>query len=505
MGVEAPERGAGGSMSRIAMAHSLRWGAVALLMIALGALALRPEPPPNVLLVTIDTLRADRLGAYGYPRAATPNLDRLAAEGAVFENAFCDVTWTAPSLASTLTGTYAVSHGLKSTYQQLDVGNLTLAERLRRAGFTTGYATGAVVGSFPASSIFGLGQGFESYDEQFNTPIIRGGAAAGLRVPLEFHPDIDEQRIFQAIKAENRAYRPDEEVTDAALTWLHAHRTERFFLWVHYFGPHETSDRSRPFFEEVNRMIAAYDGDVTRSDRAVGRLLDELRSMALLDRTFVVVHADHGQSLNEHQYFGHGKFLYDEVLRVPLIMRYPAQIAAGARVRSMARNVDIVPTVLAAAGAPADGGLPGRSLLPAIISDDDFAEGETYCETYLSATEAFATRVGIDGQRTALGFRRMGLRSPRWMFIRNEPWPFIDQRDPQPIADAVRRRLTSEELYDMAADPRQSANLVADHPETATTLRTRLAAYQSLEHESGGFRPVDERDIEKLRSLGYVE
>lgn len=482
------------------MKRGLAFGAAAALVAVLATVVLWPRRA-NVLLITIDTLRADRLQCYGYAKGQTPNIDRLASEGALFKNAFCDVTWTVPSLASTMTGTYATVHGLKSTYQRLEDRNRTLAEVLKEHG----YATAAVVGSFPASSSFGFGQGFDFYDEEFNTPIVRGGDAEGARVPMEFHEDIEEQRDFQYRKAQGDAYRPDSEVTDHALAWLRSHHGKPFFLWAHYFGPHEKSDQAFSFFEQVNRSNAAYDGDVTASDVAVGRLIDGLRSMGLLDRTIVVLHADHGQSLNEHHYFGHGRYLYDEVLRIPLVVRYPKEVPPGTRLDAMARNIDVLPTVLAALGMHDREDFQGRNLLPLMQPGGHSHDAETYCETYLSATEGFADQVPLNGSFKPVGFRRLGVRTPEWMFIKNEPWPLLDVSQPPPLDESLRTKLTSEELYDLRADPREAANVITREPEVANQMRSRLLSYLALERQPARRVELDERSRERLRSLGYMQ
>jgi len=459
------------------------------------------ESRPNVLLITIDTLRADRLGCYGYAPASTPYLDRLAREGALFENAFCDVTWTTPSLASTMTGTYAVTHGVKSTYQRLPESAVTLAELFRDSG----YGTAAVVGSFPASSIFGLAQGFRDFNEDFNSPVVRGGKFEGVRVPLEFHERVEEQRLFLAKKAEGDAYRPDADVTRAALQWIERHHGQPFFLWVHYFGPHEKRDQGDDYFVAVNKGLAAYDHDVTEADRAVGQLMERLRSMGLLDRTVVVVHADHGQSLNEHHYFGHGRFLYDEVLRVPLIVRYPPRVPPGRRVRAFTRNIDIFPTILDLAGLPRFPGAEGRSLVRLLSGDSGpDPDAETYCETYLPATDLFADKVEENGSARKVGFRRLGIRTPQWLYVLNDPWPLLDLENQPPVNETDRQRFTTEELYDMGSDPHQLRNVASENPEVVRRMRSRVQSFQTrgqpVEH-----RELDPASRERLRSLGYLE
>lgn len=461
---------------------------------------LRPARP-NVLLITIDTMRSDRLGCYDYAKAKTPNLDRLAAEGVVFSNAFCDVTWTGPSLASTMTGTYATTHGMRSSYQKLGDDSITLAETLRGAG----YQTAAVIGSFPASSIFGFGQGFDTFDENLDTPILQGGKFADEKVPLEFHDDIEAQNEFQIRRAQSEGYRSDQDVTTAALAWLGKNEREPFFLWVHYFGPHEKMDVRLNVYTEIRRSMDVYDQDVTAVDAAIGRLLDDLRKRNVLDKTVVVLHADHGQSLAEHDYFGHGRYLYDEVLRIPMIVRYPPSVPVGKRVREQARNIDILPTILDLASTDPPPGRQGRTLVPSMKGAAGVPEKqETYCETYLSATHLFSDIVQQEGREVRIGFRRRGIRTPRYLFVENTPWPFLDESNPEPISETLRQTLYHEELYDIASDPEELKNLAEEQPRVLEEFRARLQGYVTDPVE-GARRELDEASKERLRNLGYLK
>ena len=489
------------------MAARVRWRlaaaavAVTAVGVVAGVLVLR-SARPNVLLITIDTLRADRLSCYGYAGGRTPSIDRLAAEGLRFRNAFCDVTWTTPSMSSVMTGSYATRHGLRSTYQQLDPANTTLAEVLKAHG----YRTAAIIGSYPLDHVFGLDQGFDSYDDRFSAPAVVGGKAAADRLPSRFCPDIDEQRLFQYLKAQADAYRPDNEVSDAAIAWLAENRHEPFFLWVHYFGPHELSDMRLGWKEQDEHTIAVYDADVRRTDAEVGRLLAALDEHGLRGRTLTILHADHGQSLGEHLYVGHGRNLYDPTLRVPLVIRLPGVVPSGATPAALARNVDIMPTVLDLLRLPRPQPIDGDSLRP-LWQQPDPPDRELYCETYLPATEAFQDVVP-DGQGGTMkvAFRRRGIRTARWKLVLNEPWPLIDFAHPPAVPDEIVRRFTSAELYDVVANPLEmSTGVVVDRPDVVTALRERIAAHAAVAGHASGRRDLDEAGRQRLRSLGYVQ
>ncbi len=496
--------------SRIVRRSRLPLVALAVVAVALALTAAhRPVRRPNVLLITVDTLRPDRLSAYGYDRHRTPNFDRLAAEGTLFENAFCDVTWTTPSMASVMTGLYATRHRVRSSNNFLAPEATTLAEVLRGAG----YHTAAIISSFPLHSIFGLNQGFELYDETFTRPTAHNDvwkAAANDTVPDRNDPDAMAR--FLRHLAATEGYRSDAETSDRVVRWLRDERREPFFLWVHYFGPHE-KPLGGDIFEERRRQLAAYDPDVLTSDAQVGRVLDALDELGIADDTAVILHADHGQSLLQHDYFGHGKHVYDATQRIPLIVRYPRRVPAGVRIAHMARNVDIFPTVLALTHAHAAAG-DGRNLIrgvPTPRASRAARAEETYVETYLSATWLFAEIVDKENDMR-VPYRRLGWRTPRWKLIINDPMAFGEfHLEAVEIKDeASRAPYYSEELYDLAADPGETANVVAEHPDVAATLRAKIRQVRRPSASGPAavpapVRPLDQRSRDRLRSLGYLD
>ena len=292
----------------------------------------------NLLLVTIDTLRADALGSYGGP-ATTPNLDRLAAVGARFEFAHAHAVVTLPSHASILTGVYPFEHGIHDNAgYRLPEDSLTLAAMLRAEGF----ATGAFVGAFPLDSRFGLDNGFDLYDDRF-------GYAEG---PSDF----------------TIAERPAEEVVAAARAWIES-RPDRWFAWVHLFDPHAVYSPPPPF--DARYAASPYHGEVAYTDHALGPLL-ELAGASEERPTIVVVTADHGEALGEHGERTHGLFAYESTLRVPLILAQVGRSSApeeGVVSAEPARHVDVVPSILDALSLPAPPALPGRSLLDPASAD----------------------------------------------------------------------------------------------------------------------------------------
>jgi len=471
-----------------------------------------PDSRPNVLLITVDTLRADRLSCYGYEGHQTPHMDALAASGALFETAFCDVTWTTPSMASVMTGTYATVHGMKVTPQRLDPGNLTMAEILSEHGYTTA----AIIGSLPLDSIWGLDQGFAFYDDEFTTPLVLTDNAEDLRhVESEFSEDPDEMRKMVWQKSRNDGRRTDPEVTAAAFGWMETMLQEPFFLWVHYFGPHSRPDRRQSYLENAARHCREYDGYIRETDIEIGRLLARVAALGLDANTLVVFHSDHGESLGEHKVVGHGKNLLEPTLRIPLIVSFPGRVGQGIRVTGLARNVDLLPTILDFADIEQPQGLDGESLAPAIGLEGETKtrllppERSMYAETYQPTQALFARHVTLpDGSKTKVGIAHQGVRTPEWKLVRTHPVPFSG-RDAETYPEAppsVLDDFHTEMLFTLREDPAELDDVSGEQSEMALLLRAVLD--QFLESEQRGLRAekiaIDQETRDRLRALGYA-
>lgn len=317
---------------------------------ASATLSLTAARDQNVLLVTIDTLRADALGCCG-GRARTPHLDRLALEGVRYDFAHAHTVVTLPSHTSILTGLYPFQHGVRdNSGYRVAARTPTLATLLEPHGFRTA----AFIGAFPLGARFGLNRGFDVYDEQFAT---RGGSS-DFAIPE----------------------RPAEAVIAPAMAWLDA-QTSRWFLWVHLYDPHAPYRPPAPFDREY--ADNPYAGEVAYTDHALGPLLDRVRT-ASARPTLVIVTADHGEALGDHGERTHGLFAYEATLRVPLIVARlgggQPQVGGGVS-QTPARHIDLVPTVLAALGIRAPEGLPGSPLMSHGRGDDDAAAtGDSYFE-----------------------------------------------------------------------------------------------------------------------------
>jgi len=416
------------------------WMGLALLAALAGGI--RAQDKPNVLLITVDTLRADHLGAYGYSRVETPNIDRLARNGARFERAIAHVPLTLPSHASILTGTLPPTHGVRNNgFRYPDSGPPTLAEILKKAG----YRTGAFVGAFPLDSRFGLGRGFDVYDDLYGSR------------------NASRDLTFVERKADD--------VTAKALAWIESGRTERFFAWIHYFDPHAPYEPPAPYAAAYRGH--EYDGEIAYTDAVIGRLLRRLDDWGLTDRTLIVLTADHGESLGEHEEATHGIFIYDATLRVPLVFTRGGLVPAGKIVQRPVGSIDIVPTILAVLGIPPPPSVQGASLLPAMTSAAETTGAEAYVESL------------------------SGWLDRRWaplQGIRSADWKFIDA--PQP------------ELYDLKSDPGERKNVISAHADEAKRMRAALQKIlrASPSPAAAKIKPaaMSPESREKLRALGYV-
>ena len=314
----------------------------------------------NLLLVTIDTLRADRVGSYGHVRATTPHLDALARGGVLFEQAYTVSPTTLPAHASLFTGQPPSVHRVHQNGSVLADEATTLAEHLAGAG----YQNGAFVSSFVVDRRFGLAQGFEHFDDNFvrnDAQVAPGTEWNGQRIPLAF------DRIGAA-------------TVDRALAWLARRRPERpVFLWVHLFDPHQPLVPKEPFASEfargevdpVERLQDAYDAEVRYADEQLGRLIEAFEAHAAGTPPLIAVTSDHGEGLWDHGWLEHGALLYDEAVRIPMVLNRPGHLPAGLRIAPPVSLMDLGPTLLELAGLPGYHGIQGQSLVP--LMDDNTA------------------------------------------------------------------------------------------------------------------------------------
>jgi arylsulfatase A-like enzyme len=341
------------------------------------------EPRLNVVVITIDTLRADHLACYGYPKPTSPRMDEFAGDNVLFETVACQSSQTLPSHTSIFTGLNVRTHKVISHESPLADELTPLAEILKDRGYTTG----AFISSHALDSKYNLTQGFDTYWQIHK------------KIPLP-----------ERVANQDRMIDP---TTDAALEWLDEHGKSSFFLWIHWFHPHRPYNPPQRYRQEfaggydgpassepdfimkvwrerirladadVNHLIGRYDGEIAFSDVQVGRILDRLAAMDLMATTIVIVTSDHGEILYEHEYyFGHDIALYDECIMIPLIIHAPELEIGRARIDEFVQSIDILPTLLDLLRVDHPTGLEGKSLLPliagAVASTVDFCFLETF-------------------------------------------------------------------------------------------------------------------------------
>lgn len=424
---------------------------------------------PNVLLITVDTLRADHLGAYGYALPTSPELDRIAREGVVFTDAVTPVPTTAPALASLLTSRHANGHGVRENFAELPEEMATIAEAFSAAGYATAgfYGNGAIRNGF--------GQGFETFEPFADHWFFKDTAGA-----------------------------------DKAIAWL-ATVEEPWLLWIHFMDPHGPYNSSPParskalVYPNTPRLervlphaetnygfgvvpkyqrlpkhtkvvdyVRRYDGEIIGTDVEIGRLRDALERHGVLDETLLVVTADHGESLGEERYFfQHGTLLNDSSVRIPLILRHPG-LAAGTRNETPASLVDLFPTIAALAGVDVPAGLVGRDLSDALSAP---------------APSDDRVRVGY----TVTPSQKTSVRRGRWE-LRGHP-------EPKKAPDAFVR----VELYDHRTSPPTlvPADEQTDVREALLPL-LRAASIEMREQPSAPREPTDDEKA-RLRALGYID
>jgi arylsulfatase A-like enzyme len=443
----------------------------------------------NIFLISIDTLRADHLSAYGYPRKTSPSIDALAAGGALFENAISTSSWTLPAHMSIFTSLYPSFHKLDMGGRlgsiRLDASETTLADILKTGGYTTvGFVAHPYLGGE-----WGFDRSFDFY----------GRFSTGAR-----------------------------EQTERVLFWLDWHRfhishglaAPDFFLFLHYIDPHETYAPPPPYREkyfpsydgprkpsdkfvtlyrqrdfetadDFRYALALYDGEINYVDESLGRILEKLQQFGWSDSTLVIVTSDHGEEFKDHGSMGHKATLYEEQLRVPLILAHPERIAPGQRITEQVSLVDILPTVIEFAGKEPPERSQGRSLVPHLKMKDQIKRAEVPSDRCLFA------ELGPIGFEWEGGIYRRTIRSSRYKLIHSY------------LPDGT----FQEELFDMLTDSKESNNCYAQRKDTPEVrdLKSRLGSFtrDGIEYNSA-FRSsnefmIDEETKERLRALGYMD
>ena len=391
----------------------------------------------NVVLITLDTLRADHLGAYGATMVQTPHLDALASSGVVFDQVMTVAPLTLPAHSSIMTGQFPPRHGVRDNGGFfLGPEQQTLAELLSARG----YRTGAAVGAFVLDSKWGLDQGFDAYFDDFDLTNVKAMSLASVK-------------------------RPGNEVVDLALDWMDDVADQRFFAWMHLYDPHAPYESPEPFRSRYPGH--PYRGAVAFTDAQVGRVFDFLDQRALADNTIVIVTSDHGEGLGEHGEETHGFFIYESSMRVPLIVRVPG--VTPRRVSQPVRSVDIMPTVLDLIGAEVPPALAGVSLWPLLSGETREMALEGYGEAmYPLHHYGWSELTALRSDR----YKLISAPKPELYDLERDPHEVTNLFDERrSVADAMLRQLRAR-MEEMAADAPAAAAAEDVDPET----RARLAA-----------------------------
>ena len=415
---------------------------------------------PNIILITLDTTRADRMGFLGSKRGLTPNLDAMARQGVAFTRAYAHVPITTASHTTILTGTYPQFNRVDDFGIPLSPRLPYLPDLLRAQGYHTGAFVGSLILDPLDGTAPGFDRGFEIYDAGFH---------------LRRH-GMDRYK-----SVERRAG----DVVNHALAWLSQLPNGPFFLWVHLYDAHDPYDPPPPFKEKFASQ--PYDGEIAYADSAVGKLVDEIRKHGLYDETLIAVMADHGESLGAHGENTHGIFLYDETLHVPLLFKLPASHSAGKKIDTRARLVDVAPTILQEAGLPIPKEMQGESLSPLMTKAAKAVTasgGAASASGEIPADEERPAYAETDYPHRAFGWSSLrALRTGKYLYI----------------------RAPERELYNQAADPEAAHNLASGSKAVADTIAAQLDAFRSRTSQTlVELAKPDAQQMQKLQALGYV-
>ena len=405
---------------------------------------------PNIIVITLDTTRADRMGFLGSTRGLTPNLDALAKQSVVFSRAYAQVPLTMPSHAAIFTGTYPQFNHLKTMGEPLAADLPYLPDIMEHRGYKTAAFVGSMIIDSKNPVARGFGRGFATYDAPFHN----------------------------RAKGENRygsVERRAEAVVESALHWLSTHRQGPFFIWIHCYDAHEPYDPPSPYKERY--AAQPYDGEIAYTDSAMGKLIAGLRARGLYDGALIAVMADHGEALGEHGEHHHGIFLYDETIHVPLLFKLPRQRDGGKRWDGRVRLVDVAPTVLEEAGLPSPAAMQGESLASLMkLAGSGSSRDSGGTDRPVYAESVYAQRV----------FGWSALRS--W---RTGKYLYVDAPE--------------RELYDQNRDPGALHNFAPSASAVSDTMQSQLDLFYAKTASAEGAKSrLTPEQSESLRSLGYI-
>ena len=401
----------------------------------------------NIMVMTLDTTRADHIGIYGSQEVSTPNIDHLAANGIYFKNCYAPVPLTLPSHCSLFTGQYPIGHNVRNNGRYaLQKDELTMAEFFKKKG----YHNFAVIASYVLLSKFGLNQGFDIYEDSLNSK----------KMLLDFYAEIPADQVYEKFKK-----------------WFSNHmkrkNKKKFFAWVHFFDPHAPYEPPSTFAKKEDKLIDRYRGEISYMDTYIGKIISDLKTEDILDETLIVIVGDHGEAFGEHTEYGHGVFCYEEVLRVPLIFFNKRFFKGEQVVDNRVSLVDIFPTIIELYGE----GVPGE------------VQGESFAHLLRGESE------NKDEERVIYFESMYGREENNWA-------PLTGIIDHQYKYCA----LPQPELYDLYDDPTEKANIYKKKHKVSRRcdekLKDFLLKYSIVDKETK--RELSGKDVAHLESLGYI-
>jgi arylsulfatase A-like enzyme len=441
-----------------------------------GCSKLRPNKMPNILFISIDTLRKDRCSAYGYHRDTTPNLRKLADNGSIFDSAYAPTPTTAPSHATMFTSLYPITHQFKKNGAKLSKDYTTLAEYLNASG----YHTAAVMGSFVLNSKFGFAQGFEFFDDkfEFSTATCRREEWGGIQVDEGFdqRANITSQKAIDFLQKYREKDRP-------------------FFLFVHYFDPHSPYVPPEPFNSKfapqknqptpLDKFSTQYDGEVAFVDYEIGNIIKTLEYLGRKDDTLIIVTSDHGEGLGQHDNLVHTVNIYEEAVRVPLIFHWPKHILRDRIINAPVELVDLMPTIFDLIG----------------ITDDKFSfQGQSLSNALCNGSKldldrpVYLHRPYFKGLYLPLLYnKKIWLKGEKFA-IKINNWKYIEAEEEN-----------TKELFDLNADSLELKNIYSSFPEKAAEFKTRLEKWKKeYGSQIAEQNIISDEDRMRLETLGYV-
>lgn len=434
----------------------------------------------NVILIIIDALRADHLGCYGYKKQTSPHLDNFAKEGLLFGNCYAQASSTKPSVASILSSLYPKVHGVSNDGRKALPYEVTTITEILQAH---GYITYAYVNNTNLKTIFNYNQGFDFFDDYLMRDKLYYVVLRQLRKILIFL-QINIRKRFDYLDRNNATL-----ANKRIIPWLEKNKYNSFFMFIHYVEPHSPYCpplQHRTKFLNKNNEISLYDGEICFIDENINQLFEKLKYLGIYDKTLIIITADHGEAFGEHKNYGHGETIYQEEIRVPLIVKYTECIPKGVAIKTPVKSIDIMPTVLNILNVHYNGDLDGKSLMPLIKNaDGTFSNESIFIDENTSVQKAILKGV------------IKNINNNEWKYIFTEKSKLRDLKN-----------VGQEELYNLTEDPHELNNLTKEKTEILKIMRNELDFYKrhcGKKALSPLEKDLDYETIQQLKSLGYIQ